>query len=541
MMLKLLKGVGGASEVKVNAPKSGLQVPKGPLADSLSVQAFEPPTKLLKTIAGGPTTHFDEVLSQAFASYREADDVELLAARKAQARPSTAGFPKLSAAAVAKDPMLKAVSARLEAMPLTDKQKALLTGGVAFKFGPANEPLVRPIQAIIAGDTLSRMPATPKARVQAMLDGSENDIERALILKSLGPRRNQLLAKGPEAGAALNEVGNYAGIIRGTPTALLLERTTILGTNEKGELISLQQQHHNACVASSSLGSMAAADPFIAWVLKADGPINEKRINGLPARLERAILTSDVTGERGEHWDIPASFGNIDREVRQVLKAGDAKAGLTLEDHSAITDLLRPIERLHELGLELGAIETPADYRRFQKILANFPKNFPKAQEVLDRLKASGAGELDGRQLLELGQSNLQRPKGVAPDHIANIFLKPKTQLDYNRVKYLYRLEGDPSHGARLAQVIEAGQPVLLRRGDPEDLPANYSHCLTAMCVRPGADGTRDILIPDTFKGRAKWLTQKEFDDQKSQMSYFFGHSFPQLGVGRAATGRPEL
>ncbi len=541
MMLKLLKGVPGAGEVKVNVVKNGLPVFKGVLPDSLSVQAFEPSTKLLKTVAGGPTTHFDEVLSAAFASYREADDVELQAARKAQVRPSTAGFPKLSAAAVAKDPMLKAVSARLEAMPLTDKQKALLAGGVAYKFGPANEPLVRPIQAIIAGDTLSRMPVTPKARVQAMLDGSENDIERALILKSLGPRRNQLLAKGPEAAAALNEVENYAGIIRGTPTSLLLERTTILGTNEHGELISLQQQHHNACVASSSLGSMAAADPFIAWVLKADGPINEKRINGLPARLERAILTSDVTGERGEHWDIPASFGNIDREVRQALDAGNEKAGLTREDRFAITDLLAPRERLDELGLKRGAIETPADYRRFQKILANFAENFPKAQSVLERLKASGAGELDGRQLLELGQSNLQRPKGVAPDHIANIFLKPKTQLDYNRVKYLYRLEGDPSHGARLAQVIEAGQPVLLRKGDPEDLPENYSHCLTAMCVRPSADGTRDILVPDTFKGRARWLTQKQFDDENSQMSYFFGHSFPKLGVGKAATGRPEL
>lgn len=61
------------------------------------------------------------------------------------------------------------------------------------------------------------------------------------------------------------------------------------------------------------------------------------------------------------------------------------------------------------------------------------------------------------------------------------------------------------------------------------------------MCVRPSADGTRDILVPDTFKGRARWLTQKQFDDENSQMSYFFGHSFPKLGVGKAATGRPEL
>ena len=245
MMLKLVKSVFATNDVKIAVPKNELRVPKGPLVDSLSVHAFEPPTKLLKTIAGGPTTHFDEVLSEAFASYKEGADAELQAARKVQVRPSTAGFPKLTAAAINREPMLKAVAARLEAMPLTEQQKALLTGGVAYTFGPANEPLVRPIQAVIAGDTLSRMPATPKARVQAMLDGSENDIERALILKSLGPRRNQLLAKGPEAAKALGEVENYAGIIRGSPTSLLLDRTTILGLNEKGELISLQQQHHN--------------------------------------------------------------------------------------------------------------------------------------------------------------------------------------------------------------------------------------------------------------------------------------------------------
>ncbi len=540
-MLKLLKTVVGATEIKVKAPTNGLATLMGPLADSLSVQAFEPSTKLLKTVAGGPTSRFDDVLAGAFASYREADDVVLQAARKAQVRPSTAAFAKLTAAAITEDPMLNAVSTRLEAMPLTEKHKSLLTGGVAYRFGPAQEPLVRPIQAVIAADTLSRMPATAKARVQAMLDGSENDIERALILKSLGPRRNQLLAAGPEAGKALQEVENYAGIIRGAPTALLLERTTILGTNEYGELISLQQQHHNACVASSSLGCMATADPFIAWVLKADGPINGLRVNGLAARLERAILTSDVTGERGEHWDIPASFGNVRKDVRAVLDAGEQKAGLTREDRLAVLRLLKPSKRLDALGLANGAIDTPAEFRLFQKILADFPKNFPQAQAVIDRLKASGAGELDGRQLLELGQSNLQDPKGVAPDHIANIFLKPKTQLDYNRVKYLYRLEADPSHGARLAQVVEAGQPVLLRRGDPEDVPENYSHCLTALCVRTGAAGTREVLIPDTYHGRAKWFSQAQFDSQRAQMSYFFGQSSPKLGVGRAATGRPEL
>ncbi len=129
--------------------------------------------------------------------------------------------------------------------------------------------------------------------------------------------------------------------------------------------------------------------------------------------------------------------------------------------------------------------------------------------------------------------------RSVAPDHIANIFLSPKTQLDYNRVKYLYRLKADPAHSDRLAQVLDSGQPTLLRRGDPEDLPENYSHCLTAFCSR--LSGGREVLVLDSLPGRAEWWPQADFDSRRAQMSYFFGHSFPKLGVGQKASGRPEL
>jgi hypothetical protein len=78
---------------------------------------------------------------------------------------------------------------------------------------------------------------------------------------------------------------------------------------------------------------------------------------------------------------------------------------------------------------------------------------------------------------------------------------------------------------------------VPLRRGDPEDLPSNYSHAITAYGVR-GTKGDRQFYVVD---GSGKWMSQADFEAEYSRISYFFGDSHPQLGVGRKAEGRPEL
>jgi hypothetical protein len=159
----------------------------------------------------------------------------------------------------------------------------------------------------------------------------------------------------------------------------------------------------------------------------------------------------------------------------------------------------------------------------------------------LAKLETLGV-HLTAAEVLRLRQPSTspQRPKGIAPDQAAALFLSPVTHLDYNRVKYYYRLSADPHHTERLAQIVEAGQVVLLRKGNPEDLPEDYSHALAILAVR-GQPGRREFLIADSTPGEARWMTQAEFNSQYAAMSYYFGDSHPATGIGRAARGRPEL
>ncbi|HEX4620992.1 MAG TPA: hypothetical protein VH208_05425, partial [Myxococcaceae bacterium] len=128
----------------------------------------------------------------------------------------------------------------------------------------------------------------------------------------------------------------------------------------------------------------------------------------------------------------------------------------------------------------------------------------------------------------------LDRSHGLNPDDAAKQFLSPKTHLDYQKVKYYYRLWGDPHHSERLAQAVLAGQPVLLRRGDSEDRESNYSHCQLLLWAR-GEPGKREFLVAD---GYADWQSQSSFES--GGFSHYYGHSHPTIGVGRSPSGRPE-
>ncbi len=533
MLVKLVNKLGKAGEIKAPA---AARSSKAYIADSLSVQKFEPLASIATSKA---TARFEAELSEAFATYSDLTDAELIAARK------SGGYTAPIALSAAKSATGKVVEKRLGELGLSADLTRVLAGATEYTFGPASEPLVRPIQALTAADTLAKLPKGSAQKILKHVDAAHNDIERALILKSVGPRRNALLAGTPaEAKAAQSEIEGYAAIIRGTPLSFLLERSTILSGNA-GRIASLAQNFSNTCVAASTIGAMATADPFMTWVLKAAGPLDVRNPSGLVARLERAILTSDVTGERGNHWDIPSAFRNVNFEVQQLLRQSLAEGVLTQAQAQSVYDLLAPADRLHQLKLTDGVVETPADYQKFQGIIGQFPKHFAEADRALALLRASKLPKADtiltdGPTLLELGQSTLQQPKGTAPDHMGGLFLRSKTHVDYNRVKYLYRLEADPAHTDRFAQVIDAGQPTLLRRGDPEDLPHNYSHCLTAYATR-GQGAAREFLVLDPMHGAGRWVSTAEFNSPFSGMSYFFGHSHPKLGVGRAAQGRPEL
>ncbi len=285
---------------------------------------------------------------------------------------------------------------------------------------------------------------------------------------------------------------------------------------------------------------MGSADPVISWLFKAGGRIDAWNATGLGARLERAILTSDLSGPRGTTWDLPKSSGGKS-EVDSIATTAAKEGHLTEAEGKAIDSLLsnwRLSEKMRPFGLD-GAIEVAEQLVEFRKLQGSFSTLFPEAETGLAKLRAlhpaKSALLFDGPTLMEWTKFPEGGPKGIDPDVAGNTFVSQRTHLDYNRVKYRYRLEGDPHHAERLAQVIEAGQPVLLRRGDPEDMPYNYSHCLSALDVR-GEPGRREFLVADSMPGSARWISEEEFD-----FSYFFGHSYPTLGVGRRAAGRPEL
>jgi hypothetical protein len=508
-----------------------------PFTDSVSVQTYDATDRLKRTKGRSATAQaFGDVLSSGLAGYRPEQDAEL----KRAVERSAAAFDLPDAPRRRLTGAALAVAARLDAWPaeLPPDVKRILVSGVAFKHGSAEEPLVGATSALDAAAALSALKPEAARAFQTLWDGAKKDVERALLLKALAARSGDLL-HGDQARSAraMREIAAFAGIIRGVPGDVLLARSTVIHANA-----SLGQKHVNGCVGASSILALSAADPYVAWVL------NSEQGSGLQTGLERAILSLDRKGDRSVTWDFPkpkASPSEMDRAAR----AADLirSSSLTVDDRSAflrLFDKSQVATRLEGMGLPARRITDRAHWDQVDQIVAQPEAHFPDAARAVSRLQTIGSQLPEGfrttGEILSGTIGSIQSPAGVAPDHGGNTYLSPYTHLDYNRVKYLYRLEGDPFHSERLAQVIGAGQKVLLRRGDPEDLPENYSHCITAYSVR-GEPGSRSFYIVDSADGTGRWITQAEFESAASRISYFFGDSSPTPGVGRKARGRPEL
>jgi hypothetical protein len=543
--------------LRVDSFKTDTSAPKASVhfADSLSLSSYKPSSRIRPT-TDTKTSRFDWTVRQALSQYSVEGDAGFQAARRSERDARNGALPAHG------DP---AVDRALQQFRIAPGQRALLSRAAAMQVGPAKEPLIRPVQAMAVAETLQRLRPEVAGQVNQLLGRASDELERAVLLKMVSPRANDLLSENNAVrGRALSEVQRFADVLRGAPRSLILERSSILSKDPDGTLRTFRQQHDNTCVAASVLECLSSADPFLLWALKADGPVHERRPTGLAAKLERAILTSNISGqslapltdtlvrasgrtpeearrmlrERGETWDLPQRPpvnlpGHVDAWVEaKVINKADARELLKLWE---------PKATLKALGMPDFQINTREQYRRFQSVVRNADRAFPKAAQALDKVKATwGTAPFTVGQILEWGQAGLQQPRGIGPEYAAKLFLSPKTHLGYNRVKFLYRLPGDAQHSERLAQVLNAGQPVLIRRGNPEDLETDYSHCITALLAR-GKPGQREFLIPDTWTGTARWVPQKDFESRRARISYYFGHSFPVRGVGRLAKGRPAL
>jgi hypothetical protein len=520
--------------------------------DSLSIAAYDP----FRPIIGDTSepyfgsARFTEVLRRAFADYDKSTDTKLL----------TSSTDKPSPQVEHKDVKHRAeqVKARLEKMdnPRVEAAIPLLVSGVATaraKDSFSREGLMGATRALDAAAALTQLSDARYEELQGLLEAAESKSERILILKALAARKLRLSSYGDaEAKEAWSELLRYAEIIRGVPPSLLAFRSTLMHVTHQfssgGAEGCLKQQAANSCVGASTLMAMAEADPFLAWVVNAAGSVDSIEHSSLSTRLQEAIICSDFR-QFGATWDFFKSKGmGRTRSIRSDVISALGKFILSETDVRALEELTGR-SALKHLGMSVWQLRTAEDWKKLEDILSRLPELHPLASAAWSKIERALALSEKGAEIKKAAFPSLadlirdaithaSDPEGVDPDHIGTRFLTPFTHLNYERVKYYYRLSEDPAHTERLAQILEAGQDVLIRLGDPDDLPSNYSHCVIMSDVR-GEEGKREFMVVDPQGGTANWVSQESFN-RSSLSSYYFGESSPVRGVGKRAPGRPE-
>jgi len=95
-----------------------------------------------------------------------------------------------------------------------------------------------------------------------LIDGSDPVIERALILKALGSRRDRLGPWSAQGDRALDEIAQFAGMIRGKSREVLAARTTLMPGDEKRIAKGLNNVHGAQRAIFLARGE---CDPIFSW------------------------------------------------------------------------------------------------------------------------------------------------------------------------------------------------------------------------------------------------------------------------------------
>ncbi len=558
-----------AAATAVDAVAPAREALRGPFADSLSIASYDP-FAAIDAPRFGPayygTAEFEELLKPALLDITPKVRFPVVSPPRTQ--PTRLG--DLTPQRVAEMPNAgnaQQVWARLKGFTsprLSEDSVRLLVLGVADSRGITQQGMLGATSALDAAAALMRMPAQAHGEVTSLLAQAGSDCERVLLLKSLASRKVRLCSMGTESTAeAMAEIRNYAQVIRGKPRDVLELSSTLLkyklNVLKELELTTLKQQYRNSCVGASVLFCAAEADPVLAWALNAEGRLDRLRPGGLADRLEASILTSDRAGAWSSTWDVPASRPGEAPDLDTLASAAElskaeARPLLALQTASRLKEVFEtlgvPLTEDTMTGRSLvGQLRTAAAWDAFHEGLAHADALFPEEAKALALLKERlGTKVLGPHQSLADVLRSIQRavhqPNGIDPDHGGTAFLRPFTHLDSNRVKYAYRMVEDlkhpergvdTEHPNRWAQVVGSGQPTMVRRGDPEDVPENYSHCIVFADVR-GEGADRELLRVDSIAG-ADWVPLDALNGSRS-ISYYFGHSYPQTGVGRAPSSR---
>ncbi len=193
--------------------------------DSIAIHSFKPKLRLGSS---SKTAVFDRALSEAIAGYRPEQDLGLQ--RAGGASLETRGVTLASLPGAGRYPVrASAVASRIAGVNLSEHLRALLMQAAGSAAGPAGEPLLRPVQALASAIVLSAARAPVKAHLERTLAAAQNEVEQALIIKSIGARAARLMTNDEHNNAAaLGEIDAFSTMIRGAPVSLVLDRSSML-------------------------------------------------------------------------------------------------------------------------------------------------------------------------------------------------------------------------------------------------------------------------------------------------------------------------
>ena len=330
--------------------------------------------------------------------------------------------------------------------------------------------------------------------------GSDAGAEQALILESLGARRDRVdtnifqdiwsrLGGETEGDRAMAEVRGFAEDIRGEQRDDLIRTTTLLDIDDvntstidpdniaanndtRANNDGLYQRFQNSCAPTTAQIVRGEADPIFARAVHDDG-------------LNNADPHS-VTGEQQRSTLQETGGDSSSRLGRQALASTTAMA-TTLEGEGGISATQRTAMDRLLAGQDLSDADQ-AD-----------------ADAAIAAIRTRNNNHPTDAELAAMRENNGRREQGAWQHDALNSIASEGTGLTYAQ---------QAPTGGNLANDLPDIDRRLL---EGDDVPFDFgwsggnAHAMSIVDVRYNADGTRQYLISDPWEGDTNWVSQADF------------------------------